>query len=493
MPDQGDPIWGAEERFAEAVEPGRPAGAHADAPDPELARDLEIASMLRVLGPGFSASADAKARVRAHVMGALALDGPPSDGGGLAAGAPVPESAPEGAPTEQLPVVPPMPGTAEPTPAPTEVRLRAAAAGTEADTGTGDTTDADADRPVLRAVAGGDQDSPSTAVLAEPDLARAVRARRRRRHALPSRPAARPATPSVTRRVMAVGMAAMVAVLALAGGGVFASRDAVPGDPLYGIKRAAEAAGGIFAGGTSRGQHALDLAATRLDEIERMASDGVTDAAAYDSAFQDFTSATGAGSRMVLAGDDPDRSAADLSSWATQQTTRLSVLRTTLPAGAQPGADDALRLLDRVHRRAVALTARSGCSEVTSGTTDDLGPLAAQGPCAARQATSGGANSQAGSAPSNRARAATPTGQQAGSAANEPQQQQRSQPDDGSDPGLLPGVQVGPDGQSGDSAAPSSSAASSSGGKKNVNVPLPLPIPITVPPLVPGGKGGLLG
>ena len=73
-------------------------------------------------------------------------------------------------------------------------------------------------------------------------------------------------------------MAALFAVLALAGGGVFASRDAVPGDPLYGIKRAAEAAGGIFAGGTSAELHDLDIAVTRLDEIERMARDGVTDA-----------------------------------------------------------------------------------------------------------------------------------------------------------------------------------------------------------------------
>ena len=78
-------------------------------------------------------------------------------------------------------------------------------------------------------------------------------------------------------------MAAALAVLAIAGGSVFASRDAVPGDALYGIKRAAEAAGGIFAGGeAARGQHDLDLATTRLDEIERMARDGATDPAAYD-------------------------------------------------------------------------------------------------------------------------------------------------------------------------------------------------------------------
>ena len=486
MPDQGDPIWGAEERFAEAVELGQPSGTHAEAADPELARDLEIASMLRALGPGFSASADAKARVRARVLSARPVDGPSSDGIGAAGRTAVPESTPDGAPTEQLPVVAPRPDT-EPTPAPDEVR-QAPPVNAEA------TDEATAAAPtVLRAVPDGDGSGPSTTVLAEPDLARAVRPRRRRRHALPSRPAARPGSPSVTRRVLAVGMAALFAVLALAGGGVFASRDAVPGDPLYGIKRAAEAAGGIFAGGTSRGLHDLDVAVTRLDEIERMARDGVTDAAAYDSAFQDFDSATGAGARLVLSGGDADRSAADLSGWATQQTARMSTLRTTLPAGAQPGADDAQRLLDRVHDRAIALTARSGCGQLTSNSVDDLGPLPAEGPCVAHQATTGGANGRSGSAPTDRARAAGPP---TGHPATE-QQQERSQQGDGSDPALLPGVQVGSGGQNGgqDAASPASttSAAPSSDGKKNVNVPLPLPVPITVPPLVPGKPGGLLG
>jgi len=480
MPDQGDPIWGAEDRFAEAVELGQPASTHAEAPDPELARDLEIAGMLRALGPGFSASADAKARVRARVLSARPVEGPSSDGIGAAGHTAAPESTPEGSPTEQLPVVAPAP-EAEPTPAPDEVRQTPPVNG-----------EATAAAPtVLRAVPDSDGSGPSTTVLAEPDLARAVRPRRRRRHALPSRPAARPGSPSVTRRVLAVGMAALFAVLAVAGGGVFASRDAVPGDPLYGIKRAAEAAGGIFAGGTSRGLRDLDVAATRLDEIERMARGGVTDAAAYDSAFQDFDSATGAGARLVLSGGDADRSAADLSGWATQQTTRVSVLRTALPAVAQPGADDALHLLDRVHDRAIALMARSGCGQVTSNSVDDLGPLPAEGPCVAHQATTGGPNGRSGSAPSDRARAAGPS---TGHPATE---QQHSQQADGSDPALLPGVQVGPADQGGgqDAASPAAttSASSSSDGKKNVNVPLPLPVPITVPPLVPGKPGGLLG
>src|SRR3954471_2209328 len=109
MPDQGDPIGGVEERFAEAVELGRPAGTPAD--DADLARDLEIAAMLRALGPGFSPSTDAKARMRARVMGALAVDGPPSDGGGVAVARSL-EGTSDRAPTEQLPVVAqtPQPG-----------------------------------------------------------------------------------------------------------------------------------------------------------------------------------------------------------------------------------------------------------------------------------------------------------------------------------------------------------------------------------------------
>ena len=85
MPDQGD-HGVPEERFAAAVELGRPPARLPTTAD--LARDLEIVAMLRALGPGFSPRPDAKARMRARVMGALAVDGPPSDGGGIAVGRP---------------------------------------------------------------------------------------------------------------------------------------------------------------------------------------------------------------------------------------------------------------------------------------------------------------------------------------------------------------------------------------------------------------------
>ncbi len=454
MLDQGDPIRGAEERFAAAVELGRPTSPPADAAaDPALARDLEVAEMLRALAPALSANADVKARARARVMAALAADGP-SDSSTLAGdrfadGRRLP--SPDSAPTEQLPVVTPAP----------EAPAEAA--------------------PVTAAHAAG----PSTAVLTEPDLAKALRPRRRRRHALPSRPGARPGTPGIRSRIMVVGAAALLAVVAIAGGGIFASRDAVPGDPLYAIKRAAEAAGGIFASGdASRGQRDLDLAVTRLDEIERMARSGSPDAALLQSSFQDFDAATSAGSRLVLSGADADHSTADLVTWSTQATARLSALHGALPASAQPDADDSLRLLDRVHRRAAALQARASCPESTSGAVDDLGPLPATGPCA-RAATAG---TSAGTNPAARTAPGSSNPQEPG-AATAPQQQQQ---DGGSDPALLPGVNVRTSSDD-DTAPTTTSAPNSAGGKKNVDVPLPLPVPITVPPLVPGKPGLSLG
>ncbi|MBA3907162.1 MAG: hypothetical protein H0X35_10840 [Pseudonocardiales bacterium] len=460
MPDQGDPFWGAEERFAEAVDLGRPSSRPVDA---DLARDLEIAEMFRALGPSLSAASDAKARVRARVMAAMAVDGPPSNGGGrapearLAAPEPVgPERTAPDSPTEQLPVIPPV--EAEPledTPATTRLGVTTLA----------------------------DEAGPSTAVLTEPDVVRALRPGRRRRHALPSRPSARPTAgaPSIRRRLMSVGAAALLTVIAIAGGGVFASRGSLPGDPLYAIKRATEAASGIFAGGdASRARRDLNLAATRLDEIQAMVRESA-DAGLISSALQDFNVATSEGSRLVLSGNDSENTYADLVSWSTQQSARLSQLRSALPASTQPAGADSLRLLDRVHRRATALSARSSCSQVTSGAADDLGPLPATGPCA-RQSAPGG------SAP-----AADPTAVRRASSTPEPgtrssTPQQNLPSGSGGAPRANDGTS--PDDESGSVTTTTPAPATST----DVDVPLPLPVPpINVPPLLPGKPRITLG
>ena len=57
----------------------------------------------------------------------------------------------------------------------------------------------------------------------------------------------------------------------------------------------------------------------------------------------------------------------------------------------------------------------------------------------------------------------------------------------------MSGDQGGSDAQNRAATPPTTSPASSSEDRDNVNVPLPLPVPITVPPLLPGKPGGLLG
>ena len=446
MPDQGDPIWDAEERFAEAVEPGRPSGSPVD---DDLVRDLEIAAMLRSLGPSLSAGDDAKARIRARVMASLAVDGPPSNGGGSAAQ--VRLTAPDSTPTEQLPIVAPVEAAPlEETPAEDDqAAARTTVVSHRADSG------------------------PSTSVLTEPDVVRALRPGRRRRHALPSRPSARPAAaaPSIRRRVMAVGAAAMLAVIAIAGGGIFASRDSLPGDPLYAIKRAAEAASGIFTGDSASGaQRDLDLAATRLDEIEEMARESA-DPGLITSAFRDFDDATTEGARLALTGADKGTTYADLSVWSTQQSARLAELRSALPASTMSAADDAARLVDRVHRRASALAARSSCAQVSSG-SDDLGPVPATGACTTRQTSNGGTAATSDPA-ARRGAESSPQETTTRSSSEQDGTTGRAQVQDGQS-----GSQ---DDQSGSTPTTTQAPASS----KNAGLPLPLPIPVTVPQLLP--------
>jgi len=92
----------------------------------------------------------------------------------------------------------------------------------------------------------------------------------------------------------------------------------------------------------------------------------------------------------------------------------------------------------------------------------------------------------AGSAPSYRARTAAPT-------EGTPQCGGQPQENGGSDPALVPGDQGGSDAQNRAATPPTTGPAASSEDRDNVNGPLQLPLPITVPPLVPGKPGGLLG
>ena len=74
-----------------------------------------------------------------------------------------------------------------------------------------------------------------------------------------------------TGRAALLGAAAAAALVALAGTGTFASQDALPGDPMYGVKRVAESTGyALTFGEQAKARRHLEQAQRRLDEVEGM-------------------------------------------------------------------------------------------------------------------------------------------------------------------------------------------------------------------------------
>jgi Domain of unknown function (DUF5667) len=332
---------------------------------------------------------------------------------------------------------------------------------------------------------GGDSDGP--AVHRRPG-------RRASRHAMPSRPPGRPRSRArlLGKRAVLIGTAAVLAVVAAAGGSIFASRDALPGDALYSVKRVAESAGlAMTFDDAAKGRRQLQLATKRIDEVEQLAARAPAAAAQpelFQSTIKDFDSSTGEGSRTLLGSEDAGGTAAlgDLRAWAGEQAARLSVLRSALPTTALPGADSSIGLLDRILGRTEALGDRSSCTQVTSGVVDDLGPLPAQGACTPR--SSGGADSSGRTS-------------RTGVAGTDPARSGRSAPGEdapSSTPGTsAPADENGDDGKpsavpSTGSSAPTTTSAPS-GGDVSVPVPLPLVPPIHLPPLLPGAPGITIG
>ena len=148
--------------------------------------------------------------------------------------------------------------------------------------------------------------------------------------------------------------------------GTFASQDALPGDPMYGVKRVAESTGyALTFGEQAKARRHLEQAQRRLDEVEGMvarepapsgpaAPPSTAGPGARALTMQEFDSDTSEGSRLLLAGPTPDTAQVDeVRTWATEQSARLSELRSTLPAPDR--ADESLALLDRLLGETAAL------------------------------------------------------------------------------------------------------------------------------------------
>ena len=478
---------GEEERFAAAVEYGTTPAFHGrgiDSAD-SLAHELEIVALLRSGGSALGPAPAARDRAKQRLMAAFAQEFGHDTGHetGHGTGHDAGSNAMEA--TGPLQVLAPV-ALAERAPArhaePTPLRRAAERAPHRAGRHSAPEPD-----PVEEPAVDGEDDAP--------ELGNVRRLRtapvRRRGHG----------------RAAVLGAAAAAALVALAGTGTFASRDALPGDPMYGVKRVAESTGyALTFGEQAKARRHLEQAQRRLDEVEGMvarsrtvetsgsasASADQQDEELLRSTMQEFDADTSEGSRLLLAGPTPpDTEEVDeVRTWATEQSERLSEIRSELPAPDR--ADESLALLDRVlgETDALAGTACEPTEAVTGSTTAELpvdacgSPGSSSGP----QVTDtepvptpeGGARARAGSS----ATAGTDDGETEGDVDADTSADASTDADGAS----VRTSTTGSGSASTDDRRNRDGGSGGSGGSDDLSVPLPVPAKIGVPSV-----GGLPG
>lgn len=184
------------------------------------------------------------------------------------------------------------------------------------------------------------------------------------------------------RRLLAGALTATVAlVIVLGGAGLLLARHALPGDPLYGVKLAGESAElELSFGDAAKARKHLEFATNRLDELAAL---GGTDPAPYQAALADFQreARTGTAQFIELAVQGGGQDLDLLRAWAQAQNRRLAAVAGTIPAQALGHLTSSAELVARIDARARTLLTRLDCFEITSGETDDLGPVPHSGPC----------------------------------------------------------------------------------------------------------------
>ncbi|SHH18729.1 hypothetical protein SAMN05443575_3383 [Jatrophihabitans endophyticus] len=224
-------------------------------------------------------------------------------------------------------------------------------------------------------------------------------------------PRPRPGTPAVpstgaerTRRRRRVPLArplavaaSVVTVLALVlGGAVWLSRDAVPGDTLYGLKRTSERVELSFADDDAdRARYHLQFAQTRVEEARTLVSRATAAAAGGRLQAGGLSPETSHQVTDTLTAADDDTRAAlrllgatavqagsadalrGMQSWWPGQLDRLARLRKAVPAGtsARSSATRSMTVLRTAAARVKALDGRVGCRCLQHAPSDSYGPV----------------------------------------------------------------------------------------------------------------------
>ena len=183
-------------------------------------------------------------------------------------------------------------------------------------------------------------------------------------------------------------VAAAVAVVAMVlSGAVWISRSALPGDTLYGLKRASEDAQlSLTTGNVARGKELLTFAKTRADEVSALIGAAPATSVSphtaglvtstLDSADDDVRQAA----QLLGTQSVQSVSAAPLSnmtSWAPGQLARLQAIVSRIPAGSSlhARAVSSANLVSAALARAQTLQSQLGCTCLNGGGSDQLGPL----------------------------------------------------------------------------------------------------------------------
>jgi hypothetical protein len=201
----------------------------------------------------------------------------------------------------------------------------------------------------------------------------------------------------VARHALSGLLVAAAAVLVAVGGlGMLLSKDALPGDPLYGVKLAGESAAlGLTFGQQAKAEKYLEFANNRLDELAQLKDSG-RDSSAYLTGLAGFDSNARAGvaqlTTLATESGNPQQ-LTDLRNWARERATKLAAEGPAIPSAATGRFAAAQSLLAAIEARATALTDRMWCYTITSGSTDELGALPAQGGCDQRPAPRAGSPS----------------------------------------------------------------------------------------------------
>jgi hypothetical protein len=178
-------------------------------------------------------------------------------------------------------------------------------------------------------------------------------------------------TRSTTERRRERRLAAAVGGLALVGastGMAVASQSALPGDPLYPLKRAIEnAQTGVQTDEDAKGKSLLDNASGRLDEVDQLSREN-DDAATIAATLDTFTDQASEASDLLLsdyAETGSEDSVEELRSFTADSMAALTALQEIVPEDARGALISAARTLTQIDQRALLACPSCGPDLVT--------------------------------------------------------------------------------------------------------------------------------